>query len=130
MISSPSVRVEKYRRRMDVVLVGVVARDIENHSLAALRGALAAAGQRCAVVPFGGFAAMDATLAAVLALAPRICGISLQTTEAMLATLAFTRLLRARGYAGTIVVGGHVATLAADELLAAPAGIDVVRWIA
>jgi hypothetical protein len=38
--------------------------------------------------------------------------------------------LRARGYAGTIAVGGHVATLAADEILAADAAVDVVVELA
>jgi len=66
----------------------------------------------------------------VLRAAPRVCGVSLQTTEAMLATLTFTRLLRDRGYRGTIVVGGHVATLAADAILEAPAGVDVVVELA
>src|SRR5262249_18471492 len=61
---------------------------------------------------------------------PRVCGVSLQTTEALLATVTFTRLLRERGYAGTIVVGGHVATIAADAILAAASGVDVVVELA
>src|SRR5690606_37043522 len=119
-----------YRCRMDVVLVGVVAPGIENHSLDALRASLAGAGFTSCVVPFGGFAATDRMVRDVLALAPRICGVSLQTTESTLAALTFTRMLRTRGYTGQIVVGGHVATLMAGELLAAPAGIDVVVELA
>ena len=115
---------------MDIVLVGVVAPGIENHSLDALRAALDAEGVKSCVVPFGGFAAIDRMLGDVLRWAPRICGVSLQTTESTLAVLTFTRLLRARGFAGQIVVGGHVATLMPDELLAAPAGIDVVVELA
>jgi hypothetical protein len=110
--------------------VGVVAQNIENHSLAALRGALAESGHTSCVVPFGGFATMDAMLDQVMHMKPRVCGISLQTTESMLATLVFARLLRARGYDGTIAVGGHVATLAADEILAAPVGVNVVVELA
>ncbi len=113
-----------------MALVGVVAPEIENHSLAALRHALSESGHTSCVVPFGGFAAMDAMLDDVMRMRPRVCGVSLQTTESMLAALAFTRLLRARGYDGTIVVGGHVATLAADEILAAPAGVDVIVELA
>ena len=115
---------------MDVALIGVVAPNIENHSLAALRNALSDAGHTSCVVPFGGFAAMDTMLESVMQIAPRVCGVSLQTTESMLAALTFTRMLRARGYEGTIVVGGHVATLAADEILAAPACVDVVVELA
>ena len=115
---------------MDVALVGVVAPNIENHSLAVLRNALTDAGHTSCVVPFGGFAAMDTMLESVIRIAPRVCGVSLQTTESLLAALTFTRMLRARGYEGTIVVGGHVATLAADEILAAPAGVDVVVELA
>ena len=115
---------------MDVALVGVVVPGAENHSLAALGTALAAAGYRHRVVPFGGFPDMDRVIDAVIALRPRVCGVSLQTTESALATLAFTRLLRQRGYDGTIVVGGHVASVAADDILAAPAGVDVVVELA
>lgn len=115
---------------MDVVLLGVDVPGIENHSLAVLRAALDDAGVSSCVVPFGGFATMDAMLAAVLRMRPRVCGVSLQTTEAILAVLAFTSMLRRRGYDGTIVIGGHVATLCADELLDASAGVDVVVELA
>ena len=115
---------------MDVALVAVVAPNIENHSIAALRGALDDAGHSSSVIPFEGFAGIDAMVDAVTRTQPRVCGVSLQTTESLLAALAFTRVLRERGYAGTIAVGGHVATLAADEILAARAGVDVVVELA
>ncbi len=111
---------------MDAVLLGIVAPGIENHSLAVLGDALHAAGLRYRVLSFAGFAGMDGMLREVLALRPRVCGVSLQTTEGMLASLAFTRLLRQRGFAGTIVVGGHVAALASEHILAAATGVDVV----
>src|SRR5947207_14742809 len=94
---------------MDVALVGVVVPGAENHSLAVLGAALDAAGYDHRVVRFGGFAELDRTIAEVLALRPRICGVSVQTTEAGLAALTFTRMLRARGYRGQIGVGGHPA---------------------
>src|ERR1051326_2465779 len=115
---------------MDVALLGVVAKGIENHSLTVLGDALGDAGFTHRVVPFEGFAGMDRMVRDVLALEPRICGISLQTTEALLASLVFTRLLRQRGYAGAIVVGGHVAALAADHILAPTTGVDVVVELA
>ena len=115
---------------MDVVLVGVLAEGVENHSLAVLGEALDAAGLTHRSVPFAGFGGMDRMLREVLALRPRICGVSLQTTEALLASLAFTRLLRVRGYTGTIVVGGHVAALAAEDILGDATGVDVVVELA
>jgi hypothetical protein len=111
---------------MDVALLGVVANGIENHSLAVLGEALTSAGLRHRIVPFDGFAGMERMLGEVLSLRPRVCGVSLQTTEGLLAGLAFTRMLRERGYAGTIVVGGHVAALAGEHILAAATGVDVV----
>lgn len=115
---------------MDVALIGVVAQGIENHSLGVLRQALDAEGLASCVIPFSGFAGIDAMVGDVLRSAPRVCGVSLQTTESALAAMAFTRLLRERGYRGQIVVGGHVATLMADEILAGPTGVDVVVELA
>jgi hypothetical protein len=115
---------------MDVALVAVVAPNIENHSIAVLRGALDEAGCSSCIVPFRGFGGMAEMIEEVIRIAPRVCGVSLQTTESMLATLAFTRLLRERGYRGTIAVGGHVATLAADEILSARAGVDIIVELA
>ena len=40
---------------MDVALVAVVAPNIENHSVAVLRGALEEAGHTTCVIPFDGF---------------------------------------------------------------------------
>jgi hypothetical protein len=111
---------------MDVALVGIVAPGIENHSLAVLGEALGSAGFQTCTIPFEGFAGMERMLDDVRRLRPRICGVSLQTTEALLAALTFTRMLRDRGYPGMIVVGGHVAALAGDHILAAPTGVDVV----
>src|SRR5262247_2847546 len=100
---------------MDIALVGVVLPGAENHSLAALDRAVTDAGFACGIVPFRGFAGMGEMLRDVLDARPRICGISIQTTESALAGLTFTRLLRERGYRGKIVVGGHYASIAANE---------------
>lgn len=113
-----------------MALVAVVAPNIENHSIAALRGALDDAALTSCVVPFDGFSGIDRMIDSVMRQSPRVCGVSLQTTESLLAALAFTRMLRDRGFVGTIAVGGHVATLAADEILAANAGVDVVVELA
>jgi hypothetical protein len=115
---------------MDVALLGVVAPGMENHSLAVLGDALRAAGLRHGTIAFEGFAGMERMLAEVLRARPRVCGVSVQTTEALLASVAFTRLLRGRGYDGTIVVGGHVAALAGDDLLSPATGVDVVVELA
>jgi hypothetical protein len=111
---------------MDALLVGLLLPTVENHSLAVLRSAVEAAGFRVGTVGFGGWNDLDAAIDAALRTRPRLVGVSLQNTEAALATLSLTRLLRARGFAGRIVVGGHFATLNAADLLAAPAGVDVV----
>ena len=114
---------------MDVVLFGVVVPGVENHSLDVLSRALAQAELAHRVLPFHGFAAMDEMVAEVIAAAPRVCGLSLQTTEAALAVLTFAKLLRRGGYRGTIVVGGHLATLAGDAILGCDA-VDVVVELA
>src|SRR5215471_6887623 len=100
---------------MHVALLGVVAPELENHSLAVLGEALDAAGFDHTVIPFEGFAGMARMLDAVGAARPRIVGVSVQTTESLLAAMTFTHLLRTRGFAGRIVIGGHVAALCADE---------------
>jgi hypothetical protein len=115
--------------RIDVALVGVVVPGVENHSLTVLGDALGDAGFAHSRIPFLGFAGMREMIADVLRVQPRICGISLQTTEAVLAVVVFAKLLRGAGFAGTIVVGGHLASLAPDELLATGA-FDVVVQLA
>jgi hypothetical protein len=111
---------------MDLALVGLVVPGIENQSLAALRHAARAANREVCVVPFGGFAGMERTVAEVLRARPRVCGVSIQTSESILAAMCLTHLLRGRGFAGTIVCGGHFATLHAREILELGAGVDAV----
>jgi anaerobic magnesium-protoporphyrin IX monomethyl ester cyclase len=115
--------------QMDVVLVGPVLPDVENHSLAALEGALAAAGRSCAIEPFFGLGDLEGTADRVLGHGAPLVGISLQSTEGALASLGLAWLLRRRGFRGHLVCGGHFATLNAEEILGCVAGVDsVIRF--
>src|SRR4051812_2878858 len=109
---------------MDVVLVGPVLPGVENHSLAALEGALAAAGRSSAVEPCFGFGDLEGTADRVLGHGAPVVGISLQSTEGALPALSLAWLLRRRGFGGHLVCGGHFATLNAEEILGCAAGID------
>jgi hypothetical protein len=111
---------------MDAILIGLCVPGIENHSLAVLRGAAVAAGFDARVAPFSGWRDMGDVARAVLVERPRLVGISLQNTEAALASLSLARILRGLGYRGRIVCGGHFATLNAEDILRSPAGVDVV----
>jgi hypothetical protein len=111
---------------MDAVLVGLALPTVENHSLAVLRRAVADAGFHAATLPFSGWRDLDETTRAILDARPRVVGISLQNTEAALASLSLTRILRLRGFRGRIVCGGHFSTLNAEDILRSPAGVDVV----
>jgi hypothetical protein len=111
---------------MDAMLVGLVLPSVENHSLAALGHAARQAGFTARLLPFSGWTDMGDIARAVLAEQPRLLGISLQNSEAALASLSLAHILRQLGYRGRIVCGGHFATLNADEIVASPAGVDVV----
>src|SRR5207249_4051110 len=111
---------------VDLALVGLQLPNVENHSLAALRAAAGRAGFSSRTVPFGGFLDLETAVATVLRDRPRVCGVSIQTTEVALASLTLTRLLRRRGYAGRIVCGGHFSTLNAEDVLGSAAGVDAV----
>ena len=111
---------------MDAVLAGLVVPNVQNHSLAALARAARGAGFSVARVPFGGFADVEPAARAVSELRPRLFGLSIQATESALASATLVELLRRRGYAGLVVVGGHFATLNAEELLRDVPGIDAV----
>jgi hypothetical protein len=111
---------------MDAVLAGLVVPNVQNHSLAALARAARGAGFTVARVPFGGFADLEGAARAVSELRPRVFGLSMQATESALAAATLVELLRRRGFAGLVVVGGHFATLNAEELLRDVPGIDAV----
>lgn len=96
---------------MDVVLLGSSLPGVENHAVGALRAALRATNVSESFIPFRGFVKLERTIEDVLSNRPRVVGISLQTIESAIATLAFTKMLRRRHYAGRVVLGGHFATL-------------------
>jgi len=111
---------------MDAVLAGLVVPNVQNHSLAALARAATAAGFSNSQVPFGGFDDIDAAAHAVGERRPRVFGLSIQATEAALASATLIQVLRRRGYRGVIVAGGHFATLNAQDLLRDVGGLDAV----
>src|SRR4051794_10073055 len=83
--------------------VGPVLPEVENHSLAALEGALAAAGRSSAVVPFFGFGDLEETADRVLGHQAPVVGISIQSSEGALASLSLAWLLRRRRFRGHLV---------------------------
>jgi B12 binding protein/radical SAM family protein len=111
---------------MDAVLAGLVLPNVQNHSLAALAGAARRQGYAVEIAPFGGFRDIDEVAALVARVRPRLFGLSMQTTETALASATLVDVLRRRGYAGVVVVGGHFATLNAEGLLREVSSIDAV----
>lgn len=111
---------------MEAVLAGVVAPDVQNHSLAALERAADGAGFSSTCVSFRGFSDIDSVARAVHEHRPRLFGLSIQSTEAALASATLIGVLRKRGYTGIVATGGHFATLNADDLLTEVPGLDVV----
>ncbi len=111
---------------MDLALVGLVVPGIENASLDVLVQAVRRAKMSASVVPFSGWPDLETAIGDVLHFQPRVCGVSLPTSESVLPVLSFTRVLRNRGYQGQIVCGGHFATLNAEEILSAPTGVEIV----
>jgi hypothetical protein len=111
---------------MDAVLAGLVLPNVQNHSLAALARAARGAGFSVTRVPFRGFADLEPAARLVSELRPRVFGLSMQAMDSALASATLVELLRRRGYGGLVVVGGHFATLNAEELLRDVPGIDAV----
>jgi hypothetical protein len=111
---------------MDVALVGVAVPGVQNHSLAVLKRAVERANRTASVIAFEGWPTITRVVEAVRRAEPKVCGISIQTSESALASLALCYLLRRSGYRGRIVCGGHFATLNAHHILQAAAGVDAV----
>src|SRR5450755_2570743 len=111
---------------MDVALAGLIVPNVQNHSLATLASAARANGFSAMRVPFGGFRDIDSVARVVSEARPRLFGLSMQATEAALASATLIEVLRRRGYLGLVVVGGHFATLNAEDLLRQVPGIDAV----
>src|SRR5215211_4413264 len=111
---------------MDVALVGVAVPGVQNHSLALLQRAVEGAGRSARIIPFQGWPTMGRVVEEVRRAEPSVCGISIQTGESALASVALSSLLRRSGYRGHIVCGGHFATMNAHQILQSPAGVDAV----
>jgi hypothetical protein len=111
---------------MDLMLAGLVLPNVQNHSLGRLAAAARDGGFTAEIVPFRGFSDVDRITNAVRELRPRVFGVSLQTTEAALASVILVEMLRKRGFAGVIIAGGHFATLNAEEIVRDVGALDVV----
>src|SRR5689334_103870 len=111
---------------VDVVLAGMQLPDTENHTLAALAHAGAAAGLDVRCTNFRGWQDIERIVDEVHATSPKLFGLSIQTTEAALVSLALCRRLRNTNYTGRIVCGGHFSTLNAKDIVASVAGVDAV----
>ena len=81
---------------MGVVLAGLVLPNVQNHSLAALGGALRRAGIAHDVVPFRGWRDIEPVVARARAAetsGDTVFGVSVQNTEAALASITLARVL-------------------------------------
>src|ERR1041385_3436627 len=90
---------------MELVLFGVMLPGVQNHSLRVLERAASRAGASVRLVRFHGWPDLEAALSAVDETRPSVCGVSLQTREAALPSMALAKLLRERGFGGRIVFG-------------------------
>jgi Radical SAM superfamily len=118
---------------MGVVLAGLVLPNVQNHSLASLGGALRRAGIAHEVVPFRGWRDIEPAVARARAAetsGDTLFGVSVQNTEAALASITLARVLRQRGFRGRMVCGGHFASLNAADILNEVSEVDVVVRLA
>jgi hypothetical protein len=118
---------------MGVVLAGLVLPNVQNHSLAALGGALRRHNLAHDVVAFRGWRDIEPAVArarAAEASGDTVFGVSVQNTEAALASITLARVLRRRGFRGRIVCGGHFASLNAADILNEVPEVDVVVRLA
>jgi hypothetical protein len=94
---------------MGVVVAGLVLPNVQNHSLAALGKRAATGGDRLRGRPVRGWRDIEAVVARARAAttpATAVFGVSIQNTEAALASITLARVLRRRGFSGRIVCGG------------------------
>ena len=110
----------------DVVLVAYEPSSSEHLGIRLVAAGLAAAGFRPLVLPLVTPAQLEATVRETLAAQPFLVGASVTDPLVAPLLLAFVRLLRARGYAGHITIGGALATLERGNLLATHPAIDSV----
>jgi hypothetical protein len=112
--------------RPDVVLVAHEPRNCEHLGIRLVAAGLAEAGFRPHVLPVTSPAAVAAAVTQTLALRPFLVGVSISDPLVAPPMLAFVHLLRQRGFAGHITVGGTLATLERARLLADHPAIDSV----
>ena len=118
---------------MGVVLAGLILPNVQNHSLSALTGALERERIRYDIAPFRGWRDIEPIAARARAAdmsEDAVFGVSIQNTEAALASITLARVLRRRGFRGRIVCGGHFATLNASDILKEVPEVDVVVRLA
>jgi len=107
-----------------VTLVG--AEYEENLSLRYLAAAARAGGFSAAIVPYDGPDETERVMDAILATEPEVVGISVPFQHRAPELLGLAATLRARGYAGHVVVGGHFATFEYAAILDQHPAIDSV----
>jgi hypothetical protein len=118
---------------MGVVLAGLILPNVQNHSLSALTGALERERIPYDIAAFRGWRDIEPIAARARAAdmsGDAVFGVSIQNTEAALASITLARVLRRRGFRGRIVCGGHFATLNASDILNEVPEVDVVVRLA
>jgi radical SAM superfamily enzyme YgiQ (UPF0313 family) len=112
---------------MPAPVVALVGAELEeNLSLRYLAAALAAKGFEPRIVPFSGDADPDVAAREILATAPLAVGLSLPFQLRARETLEVASRLRAHGYGGGVVAGGHFATFEHRNILARYPAVDAV----
>ncbi|MBI5491022.1 MAG: radical SAM protein [Deltaproteobacteria bacterium] len=109
---------------MRLALVGPTLE--ENLSLEYLVAALRGAGHEASLVPFAWDRDLPRASRAILALRPDAVGLSMTFQMRGRSFLALAAELRARGFSGPIVAGGHWASLAAGEVLRDHPAVDFI----
>ncbi|MFN8548205.1 MAG: cobalamin-dependent protein, partial [Candidatus Eisenbacteria bacterium] len=109
---------------MRAVLVGPEIE--ENLSVRYLAAALEQAGHQAEVIPFNRTADVGRVTRAVLRRQPPLVGLSLVAQRRYSDYQRLVESLRAGGYRGHIVAGGHFASLRATEVLRDTPGLDTI----
>jgi hypothetical protein len=98
----------------------------ENLSIGYLAAALRAAGHECVTVPFAWDRERAQARRRILAARPDAVGLSMTFQARGRSCLALAAELRAEGFAGPVIAGGHWASLAAAEILRDHPAVDLV----
>ncbi len=109
-----------------ISLIGFELAGSENLSLRLLAGFIERAGLRANIVPAVGPAHAHQTVTQAIKKKPLALGLSLQSPEISIHTLAMATLARKRGFNGYIVCGGPFATLQSEWILEKCPAVDGV----